>query len=163
MYTDKNIYFETVHEKLRQDGFELFDDKICGLGVVIATKKEFRLSWFATQMNIFAIMSAVKNVSKDVIEDFSKCSIEYAIKHKGGLPRGLHTGVCSFALLVSSNIEEDAKQWVQKRPKRHFAAAEIPVLYDLKSNELFYYKKTPIWGAIYYGFFRTFIEKYFKQ
>jgi len=159
---DQNTYLKTVYEKLRQDGFELTKDKINEFDVVVATKKQFKLSWFATQMNIFAIMGVANNVSKSVIGNFSKISLDYAIKKKKGLPRGLQAGVVSFALLVSLNVNEDAKQWVQQRPKKHFAAFEMPVIFDLRINELYYYDKTPIFGAIYYKSFRSFIEKYLK-
>jgi hypothetical protein len=39
----------------------------------------------------------------------------------------------------------------------------MPVLFNVKSKELFYYKDTPLWGSIYYKFFRDFIEKFFRN
>lgn len=159
---EENIYLKNVYEKLRRDNFELMNDRIDEFSVVVATKKQFKLSWAATQLNIFVIMGVSEHISKDVIENFSKISLDYTIKKKKGLPRGLQAGVASFALLVSSNIDEDAKRWVQQKPKKHFAAFEVPVIFDEKSNKLYYCDKTPLWGRIYYKFFRKFIEKYFK-
>jgi len=160
---DQNTYFEIVHEKLRQDKFVLRNDKIDGLNVVVATKKEFQLLWFGTQMNIFVIMGGSDNISRDVIENFSKHAIDYAIKNNQGLPLGFLSCVTSFALLVSSSIDADAKQFVQESSKKHFAAFEMPVLFNVKSKELVYYKDTPLWGSIYYKFFRDFIEKFFRN
>ena len=160
---DQNTYFEIVHEKLRQDKFVLRNDKLDGLNVVVATKQEFQLLWFGTQMNIFVIMGGLDNISRDVIENFSKHAIDYAIKNNHGLPLGFLSCVTSFAFLVSSGIDEDAKQFVQGSYKKHFAAFEMPVLFNLKSQELFYYKDTPLWGSIYYKFFRDFIEKFFRH
>jgi transcriptional regulator with XRE-family HTH domain len=160
---DQNTYFEIVHEKLRQDKFVLTNDNIDGLNVVVATKQEFQLLWFGTQMNIFVIMGGLDNISRDVIENFSKHAIDYAIKNNQGLPLGFLSCVTSFALLVSSSIDEDAKQFVQGSYKKHFAAFEMPVLFNVKSKELFYYKDTPLWGSIYYKFFRDFIEKFFRN
>ena len=167
---DQNTYLKTVYDKLRRDGFELSNDKIHEFDVVVA--KKFK---FTKQMNIFAIMGDANNISKDVIENFSKISLDYTLKVLDYLEvklfvplvgetrtRIMEAAVGSFALLVSSNIDEDAKQWVQQRPKKHFAAFEIPVIFDLKKNEIYHYKKTPIWGAIHYRFFRNFIKKYFK-
>ncbi len=161
--TDQNIYFEIVHEKLRQDKFVLRNDKIDGLNVVVATKQEFQLLWFGTQMNIFVIMGYADNISREVIESFSRHAIDYAIKNNHGLPLGFLSCVTSFALLVSSGIDEDAKQFVQGSYKKHFAAFEMPVLFNVKSKELFYYRDTPFWGSIYYKFFRDFIEKFFRN
>jgi len=160
---DQNTYFEIVHEKLRQDKFVLTNDKIDGFNVVVATKKEFQLLWFGTQMNIFVIMGGSNNISKDVIENFSKHAIDYAIKNNQGLPLGFLSCVTSFALLVSSSIDEDAKKFVQESSKKYFAAFEMPVLFNLKSKELLYYRNTPLWGSIYYKFFRDFIEKFFRN
>jgi len=160
---DQNTYFEFVHEKLRQDKFVLRNDKLDGLNVVVATKQEFQLLWFGTQMNIFVIMGYADNISREVIESFSRHAIDYAIKNNHGLPLGFLSCVTSFALLVSSGIDEDAKQFVQGSYKKHFAAFEMPVLFNLKSKELFYYKDTPLWGSIYYKFFRDFIEKFFRS
>ncbi len=160
---DQNTYFEIVHEKLRRDKFVLKNDKIDGLNVVVATKQEFQLLWFGTQMNIFVIMGYADNISREVIESFSRHAIDYAIKNNHGLPLGFLSCVTSFALLVSSGIDEDAKQFVQGSYKKHFAAFEMPVLFNVKSKELFYYRDTPFWGSIYYKFFRDFIEKFFRN
>jgi len=158
----EEIYLKNVYEKLRRDEFELMNDRIDEFSVAVATKKQSKLSWLATQMNIFVIMSISKYASKDEIENFSKLSLDYTIKKKRGLPRGLQANVVSFALLASSNISEDAKEWIQQKPKKHFAAFEVPIIFDTRSNRLYYCDKTPLWGAIYYKFFRKFIEKYFK-
>jgi hypothetical protein len=159
---DQKTHLKGMYKKLSQDGFELTEDKISEFDTIVATKKQFELSWFATQLNIFVIMGVSNDISRDVIKDFSKISLDYAIKHNRGLPRGLQAGVVSFAFLVSSIIGEDAKRWVQQRPQKHFAAFEMPVIFDLKNDRLYYYDKTPIWGGLYYKFFRNIIEKYFK-
>lgn len=39
---------------------------------------------------------------------------------------------------------------------------EMPILYDLSKNCLYYYKETPIWGQIYYEYFREYIIKNFS-
>ena len=158
----QDLYLQAVCDRLRQDGFELANDKIDEFDVVVATRRQFKLSCTASWMNIFAIMSVSNSVLRDVIENFSKISLDYAIKNKKGLPRGFQAGVVSFALLVSSNIDEDAKQWVQQRPKKRFAAFEMPVIFNLVNNEIYYYNRIPISGALYYKFFRNSLEKYFK-
>ena len=118
--------------------------------------------WFATQLKFFAIIGVSNDITKDTIENFSKNCIDYAIKNKKGLPRGLQSGVVSFVLLISLNVDDDAKKFAQERPEKHFAAFEMPIVFDLKKNELYYYNKTPTLGSIYYKTFRNFIETYFK-
>jgi hypothetical protein len=154
-------YIKMVTNKFRDDAFGVVNKKVNGVDVKVATKNKFEWKWIATRLYIFAVVRAVDRITKDEIEDHSIYSLDYAIKHKEGLPRGLQTGVASFALLASYNIDEDAKKWVQSDPKKHFAAFEIPVIADLKNNKLYHYKKTPVWGGIYYKFFQEFIKKYF--
>ncbi|MBW2982518.1 hypothetical protein KY343_06570 [Candidatus Woesearchaeota archaeon] len=157
-----NTYLSKVYSKLKKDGFELKKDKINSFDVTVAMKKEFKLSWLATQMNFFIIIGVSKNVKKETIENFSKNCMDYAIKNNKGLPRGIQAGVVSFALLISSKVDETAKKFTQARPKKHFAAFEMPIIFDLKENKIYYYDKNPIWGFIYYKTFRNFIERYFK-
>ena len=159
---DADTYFNKTYAKFKQDGFTLQEDKIDSFNVTVATKSQFKVSWFASQLNFFAIIGVSKHITKETIENYSKNCIDYAKKNNKGLPRGLQSGVVSFALLVSSNVDEEAKKFAQKRPKKHFAAFEMPVIFDLKENKLYYYDKTPFWGSIYYESFRNFIETYFK-
>ena len=159
---DHDTYIKSVNDRLIIDGFELSSDKIGDFKVGIGKKKEFRFKWVATQLQIFVIMSSVTNISKDLIQWFSSVSLDYTLIYKKGLPRGLQSGAACFALLVSTNVNEEAKKWVQQIPKKHFAAFEMPVICDLSNNQIYYCQKTPILGGIYYKFFREFICKNFR-
>jgi hypothetical protein len=114
-------------------------------------------------MKFFAIIGVSKNITKESIENFSKNCINYSKRNNKGLPRGLQSGLVSFALFVSSNVDENTKKFTQERPPpKHFAAFEMPVIFDLKENKIYYYDKTPDLGFIYYKILRNFIETYFK-
>ena len=159
---DKNVYINEIVAKFEQTGFMLQNDVIDSFDVTVATKSQFKLSWFATQINFFAIMGVSNNITKEIIENFSEKCTDYAIKNKKGLPRGFQSGTVSFTLLASLSVDEDAKKFAQERPKKHFAAFEMPVVFDLEENKLYYYDKTPTLGFIYYKTFRNFIKTYFK-
>ena len=92
---------------------------------------------------------------------YSAQCLEYALSGAPGLPRGLQNGVVSFSVLAAPEVTEDAVAFACSRPKKHFAAFEVPVLADLTAGRLYYYDKTPLWGAIYYKYFRQYIEKSF--
>lgn len=115
---DTNMYLNIIYEKFKQDGFKLNEDKIGSFDVTVARKKQFKWSWFATQVNFFAIMGVSKNITKEIIENYSQNCFDYAIKNHRGLPRGFQAGPASFALLVSSNVDEDAKKFVQEIQKK---------------------------------------------
>lgn len=159
---DPNDYPNKVCKKFKQDNFKLENDKMDSFDVTIATKSKFKLSWFATRMHFFAIYGFSKNISRETIENYSKSCLNYAVKNKKGLPRGLQTGLTSFALLFSPEVSEEAKKFAQKRPKKHFAAFEMPIIFDLKENKLYYCDENQLWGSIYYKTFKEFINRYFK-
>jgi hypothetical protein len=129
--------------------------------VIIGTTKEFRLMWLATQQNIFIIAGVIDRVDENIIASFSKAAMEYALEHYKGLPRGVQAAVACFPLLIAPSVDEKAKEWVMNRPRKHFAAFEMPCCFDASTNTLHYYRKTPIWGAIYYKSFRKIISRYF--
>jgi hypothetical protein len=45
-------------------------------------------------------------------------------------------------------------------PTKHWAAFEVPVLYDSNHDKLLFFEKTPVWGGAYYKGFRNQIQKY---
>jgi hypothetical protein len=47
-----------------------------------------------------------------------------------------------------------------EEPPTHWSAGELRVAYDAPHHQLYYYEKTPLWGAAYYSGFRKKIQKY---
>jgi hypothetical protein len=46
-----------------------------------------------------------------------------------------------------------------ENPPKHWASAEIPVVFNLRSKELYFFEKTPLWGSAYYDGFRKMIKR----
>jgi len=150
-----------IVEKLEQDGFAFSGDTIDQRDVLVGENRKFKVSWFATQLNLFAIIATPEEVSEEAISSYCTSALDYAIKHNSGLPRGMQSGVACFALMISPSVSVEAEKWVQKKSRKRFAAFAIPVLLDTSDNTPIYYKKTPILGGMYYKFFRKFVQKYF--
>ncbi|MBN1644144.1 MAG: hypothetical protein JW856_04935 [Dehalococcoidales bacterium] len=155
-------YCDFIRGKLIRDGFELSKEQFNGIDATIGIKKKFEWSWLATQLTISVAIGTSKTISKDTIQLFSKMAFKYFLKHKTGPPRGLQSGLVSFAMLASNFVDDGARKWVQQKPQCHFAAFEMPIIYNAVNNELYYYHGTPAWGAMYYPFFKDFIESHFK-
>ncbi len=116
---------------------------------------------FATKMKNFSFVSCSDKIDLNDIINYSSACMDYALKIYEGLPRGFQNGILSFNVLVSEKVSAEAKKFVAARPKKHFAAFEMPIIVDLTDKSLYYYKKTPMWGGLYYRYFRKFIEKHF--
>ena len=155
-------HVKKIEQRLRDEGFELSQYTVADIATVIGKKKQFKMSWLATQQNIFVVVGSTDKVLQETIDSFSKASMEYALTHYKGLPRGFQTGVACFPLLVAPQIDESAKTWAIRRPRKHFAAFEMPSLFDSSKNTLYYYQKTPLWGWIYYKSFRKIISQCFN-
>jgi len=76
------------------------------------------------------------------------------------LPCGFFESVWCYAVAVTGRLDSAAEQAVrQQAPAKHWAAAEIPVVYDTTRRQLFTFEGTPLWGAAYYAGFRSQIKR----
>jgi len=122
----------------------------------------FKLAWFATKLKIFSFVNYAPSIDRNIIKEYSKNCLKYALRNKPGLPRGFQNGVVSNNVLVSDNITPDALEFVNTRPKKHFSAFELPMIYDLNTNTLYYYQGGVIFGAVYEHFIREYATEHFK-
>ena len=95
-----------------------------------------------------------------MVQDYSARTTKYALDNPHtGLPRGLGRGVLSIPVLVSEDFDDEVKKWITETlAPKHWAAFEFPVLISTRLRQLYYCKKTPVWGAAYYRGFRHFVE-----
>jgi hypothetical protein len=154
-------YIQKVSKKFSDDNLQVKKDRINNQEVLVANKSEFRWSWLATKLQIFACVSSKDRITKGELQEYSKSCLDYAKSNMHGM-RGMQTGAVSFAVLASESIDDDTKEWVQQIPPKHFALMEFPVIYDLKEDKLYYCEKTPFFGWIYFKFFRSFVKMYFN-
>ncbi|MCL1913783.1 MAG: hypothetical protein FWG10_07905 [Eubacteriaceae bacterium] len=115
----------------------------------------------ATKLKIFSFVAYTPHCTITDISAYTDASMDYALDNYKGLPRGLQNGVVSFNVLASDNVDIDAINYAVSRPKKHFAAMRMPVIFDLGTGKLAYYEKTPMWGGIYYKYFREYIKTHF--
>lgn len=124
-------------------------------------EEKFELKWLATKLKNFSFISYLNKIDRDDIQKYTSTCVDYALHSYKGMPRGVQNGISTFNVLVSENVSAEAKAFSIARPKKHFAAFEMPIIFDLSDQSIYYYKNTPMWGAIYYKFFREYIEKHF--
>ncbi|GAX61950.1 hypothetical protein SCALIN_C28_0152 [Candidatus Scalindua japonica] len=157
---DTNI--STICEKLKQDGFQFKDEKFDYLDVRIAFGQQFKMSWLkTTQVNIFAIMGIVEKISGEFVEAYSRMALSYAMKNHKLFPKQMHNITASFPLLISTYIDNDAKQWVQQQYKSQLGFHEIPVILDSGNNTLLHCDKSKLSSGIK-KFLAGLIQKYFN-
>ncbi|MBI5359435.1 MAG: hypothetical protein HZA48_02510 [Planctomycetes bacterium] len=156
-------YMEDVKERLESDGFNCHEDIAYQDYILrcMAKRTRFKLTKFGYSETFFCFAEisspTVKNLRK-----FSSDCFNYAKEFRSiPLPCGLFESVWCFSVAIVNGIEMPASLALKNEaPPKHWAAAEIPVVYDLSSNSLCYFEKTPIWGAAYYSGFRKMITLY---
>lgn len=153
-----NNYIEAISQRFSK----IEEVKINSLSVKSMYEEKFEIKWMATKLKNFSFVAYTSKIDADDIITYSSACLDYALKSYKGLPRGLQNGVSAFNVLVSEKVTEKAKATAMARPKKHFAAFQMPVIVDLSNENIYYYKNTPIWGRVYYKYFREFIEMHFN-
>ncbi|MHC4307389.1 MAG: hypothetical protein ACYSR7_02045 [Planctomycetota bacterium] len=139
MNTDlmKNAHVSAICEKLKQDNFEFKEEKFDYLDVLLATGSQFNMAWLkTTQINIFMSIGVVEKVSMEFAVAYTKMSLSYAMKNHTIFPKQMYNITASFPILISSCIDDDAKQWIQQKPKSQLGFLEIPVILNSGNNAL---------------------------
>ena len=153
---------DTIKNRLQAQQILFSEDSIIRKPTVIGYDKQFRWSWMATQLNTFVVASDLtdKTITVETIENHLKESFEYSRKNYNGWIRGLQSGVGVISILISENVPEEAKMYCKKlKSGKKWAAFTIPVVVDTKTNEVFFFNKKPMWGRIYFSFFKKTIQR----
>jgi len=127
----------------------------------IGYTKEFRWRWVATQLNTFIVATNFddEKITSSLIERHLTESFNYAEENYSGWPRGLQSGLGVISILISKNVDEDAKEYCRKlKSGKKWAGFSIPVIYNPETKEKFQFEKRPVWGAIYFPHFRNLIN-----
>ena len=143
--------------------YEIFhsSDSIMNKPTAIGYDKQFRWAWFATQLNTFVVVSDYgdEEITPSTIEEHIAASFAYAKKHYTGWPRGLQSGLGVISITLSTNISEEAKEFCLKsKSGKKWAGFSVPVTMNTTDNSLYYFEKNPMWGRVFYPFFKSLIE-----
>ncbi|MEJ7773739.1 MAG: hypothetical protein WKF72_02925 [Nocardioidaceae bacterium] len=116
-------------------------------------RSDFRVSWVFSRLHTFVIVRQTPSAQGRDVAGFSQASLRWAIDHKGGLLRGLQSGVIAYAVTVCDAADQSALDVAARRPDKHFAAFELPVLVHPASANAATYAGTISWGLVYQQFF----------
>lgn len=152
----------TIKNRFQSKNIFHSEDTILNESTVIGYDKQFRWSWMATQLNTFYVASDLKDttITEATIEAHMKQAFDYSKNNYKGWPRGLQSGVGVVSILISENVTEEAKVYCKKlKSGKKWAAFTIPVVIDATTKEVFFFDKKPMWGRIYFSYFKKMIEE----
>ncbi len=160
MIKDSNV--SAICEQFKQDDFRFKEEKFDYLDVLLATGVQYNMSWLkTTQINIFAFMGVVEKISMEFAVAYSRMTLAYAMKNHRDFPKHMNNITASFPLIISSCIDDDAKQWIQQKPKSQLGFIEMPVILDTDNNTLLYCNEATRRSGNK-KFLATLIQKYFS-
>lgn len=123
-----------------------------GEEVAVARRADLRLKWVLTKLHTFVVVHEVDVATADYVRSVSQQSTGYAIRNKGGLPRGLQTGVAVLPVIVCRIAEQGAIEVAEAPPPKRFAAMTLPMLVELSQQRFVTYHGSRFWGAHYQDF-----------
>lgn len=151
-----------IKKRLESQSILFSEDQIGGRPTVIGYDKRFKWRWFATQLNTFlvAIDFGEDLITVATIEAALSDSFEYAKQNYNGWPRGLQSGLGVISILISSRIDECAIDYCRElKSGKKWAGFTVPVAIDSSTGQVHYFDRNPLWGRIYYPYFKDLITK----
>lgn len=152
---------QSIEKDLKDRRIFHSNDEIISLPSAIGYEKKFRLSWMATQLNTFVVVSDAggQSVSTGMIEEHLTEAFKYAKKHYKGWPRGLQSGLGVISILIGDEVDADAQEYCLKlKSGKKWAGFSIPVTISRASGQVYFFKSKPMWGRIYYPYFEKMIK-----
>lgn len=153
-------YLALVTPRLKADGFKItehitYKNQLFRC-IAKRTRFQFEFSGFA---EFFFIFAEFPTLDRAVLKEFSSKCFSYAKWHRSiPLPRGLFEGIFCFPVALCDNANHHVTKTIRSdRPPMHWAANEFPVIYNLKTQKLYYFENTPLWGYLYWDYLRTTI------
>ena len=133
-----------------------------GCPAVIGYEKQFRWSWMATQLNCFVVVIDFgdKPITEEAFETLFPEAHAYAKTHYTGWRKGFQSGLGVVLLLVGSNVSPNAQDYCTLlKTGKKWAGFSVPLAKDTSSGQAYQFAKKPMWGRIYYGYFKTMADK----
>jgi hypothetical protein len=148
--------------RLASAGYVLHDDESFEGRTfqLVGRRTGFEVTKFGFSESFF-VFGQFDRLTNEGLRQFSADAFRFAKERRLiPLPCGLFESVWCYAVAISKAVDEQTLTSVRfKTPTRHWAAGEIPIVYDETAGRLYYFEKTPIWGAAYYRGFRKKIRQ----
>ena len=158
-----HAYIGAVVERLNADGCQPHPENWNGATVMVGRRSDFKLAWMATRMHLFTMVVAVPEITVPAIMQFTEHATGFAKNSKGGLPRGLQTGIALFPAMVSDRVDPAAVAWAEEKQRLSFACFTRPVVVDVTYGVVGCFRRNATVGAIYNRYLRAKGDLYFPR
>ena len=150
-----------IRAHLRATGTYHAEEPVLERPTVIGYDKRFRWRWLATQLNTFTVATDFGDAPVDVelLRRHAAGAFALAQRDYRGWPRGLQSGLAVIQVLLSTRLTPEAIDYCRRlSADRKFAGFVIPVVADPVTGDVHYFERAPLWGRIYFPYFRQAVE-----
>lgn len=149
--------YQQYYEKIKGNFNASKQVNIYNLDTHVTYEEVFKWKWMATKLKIFTFLTYAEKIDEQLIKVYTDKCLNYALKNKRGLPRGLQNGVVSYSIIASENVDQSAIEFVTQRPQKLWSAFLMPVIVDLSQKKIYYYKDGIVWGALYDSYLKEYL------
>jgi hypothetical protein len=159
---DSSLYLDDIAQRLSSKGFAVKRELEVGeyrLAIAAVTTR-FELSKLG-RVARFVLGASIDFADVQSFQRFSAACTSFAVDNYFS-KYGAGGVILAIPFVVSGRVDEVLKKWItEKLAPKHVGVFEFPVLVSAETNEVYYRRKTPIWGGAYYGGYRKFVEEVF--
>jgi len=166
-YSSADDYLSVITQRLMANGFVINNNVIYKNQTFdcVAKRIMYEIDKFGFIATFF-IFARFSSLDIGLLKDYSRKSFKYAERASGiplaggiPLPRGFFFGIICYSIAIVDDVDTYISETIRKKaPPKHFAAFEIPVIYNLASGALYYYEVSPYWGNWYHNQIRQTIK-----
>jgi hypothetical protein len=109
---------------------------------------------------LFFHFTGFSRLDEDLLEEYCGLCFDHSCRAKRtSFPVGWYLQMWSFAVALVDRLDDDLLDFVRNHtPKAHWNSCEMPCVYEAATDELHYFERTPMWGALYYPYRRSLIK-----
>jgi hypothetical protein len=134
-----------------------------GIAQIVASRAYF--SWKGLVIQSQHIL--VRTIDRPVVADI-KALFEAGFrigKERNRVPliRGLQFGYMIIPVVIANVISNEVRQYVSQEPPKRWCLLKFPVVCDAASNDTYYFKETPLWGAFFFSDLRGVVRRHIEE
>jgi hypothetical protein len=151
-----------IKAKLEQNRLFFAEPEIYNQKSLVGYDKQFRLQWFATQLNTFISVTAFDEedlVTEFLVREYAEDVYNYALMNNRGWKPGFQSGVVAIPVVIVKKAAIDARVFCEKPKKaKKWGGFMMPIVIERISGDVFYVQERPFVGRLYYTYLKKLMD-----
>jgi len=162
---EDNQLLDSIERRLRERRYKVSRDiQLPGGALVDITASRTYFSWKGLViLSQHVIIKRIDNATVADMKELFDAGFRFGKKvNRVPLLRGLQFGYMILPVIVSREPKSELIEYVSASPRKHWSLFEFPVVIDLSTGNVSYFRKTAAWGAFFFSDMRSVVSKYIE-